>query len=141
MFTEKERDKETGYDYFGARYYDPTLGRFLSVDPHAYRYPSLTPYNYVGNNPLNFIDPTGMDSTDAKNANTDALKVVPFILDWEAVKLALMALGRAAVLLTPLALTGDEGPKEQSAEGEEDAGDRDIDDVDDPAEFPENPAD
>ncbi len=41
---------------------DPAIGRFLSVDPHASSYPSLTPYHYVGNNPLVFVDPTGMDS-------------------------------------------------------------------------------
>jgi RHS repeat-associated protein len=75
-FTEKERDKETGYDYFGARYYDPQIGRFLSVDPHAYRYPSLTPYNYVGNNPLNFIDPSGMDSTSSKKIENDDIVTI-----------------------------------------------------------------
>ena len=45
------------------RYYDAGIGRFLVPDPHADSYPSLTPYHYCGNNPLTFIDPTGMDST------------------------------------------------------------------------------
>jgi uncharacterized protein RhaS with RHS repeats len=40
---------------------DPVLGRFMSVDPHAERYPSWTPYNYVYNNPINGIDPDGRD--------------------------------------------------------------------------------
>ncbi len=64
-FTGKERDTETNYDYFGARYYDSNLGRFLTVDPHSDLYPNLSPYIYCGNNPLGYIDPTGMDSTEA----------------------------------------------------------------------------
>ena len=46
-------------DYFGARYYDPWLGRWLVVDPRADAYPSLSPYVYVANNPLNATDPDG----------------------------------------------------------------------------------
>ncbi len=42
-----------------ARYYDPQTGRWLSVDPLAGKYPSLSPYNYVANNPLKHIDPDG----------------------------------------------------------------------------------
>jgi RHS repeat-associated protein len=62
-FTGKERDSESGLDNFGARYNSSGLGRFMSVDPVAGSLSnpqSLNRYTYVLNNPLNFIDPTGM---------------------------------------------------------------------------------
>ena len=59
-FTGKERDPETGYSYFGARYYDCDLsGLFLSVDPMADKYPSISPYAYCAWNPLKLVDPDG----------------------------------------------------------------------------------
>ncbi|HES59999.1 MAG TPA: hypothetical protein ENO18_06165, partial [Caldithrix sp.] len=45
--------------YFGARYYDPEIGRWMAVDPLSDKYPHLNPYNYVGNNPLSNIDNDG----------------------------------------------------------------------------------
>ncbi|QIK53390.1 RHS repeat-associated core domain-containing protein [Dysgonomonas sp. HDW5B] len=48
------------YDY-SARYYDPGYSRFTTMDPHSENYYSWSPYVYVGNNPMRFIDPTGMD--------------------------------------------------------------------------------
>jgi RHS repeat-associated protein len=66
-FAGKEQDSESGLCYFGARYYDPVLCVFISVDPVAMHRPSvglvnsqrLNAYDYAGNNPLVLIDPDG----------------------------------------------------------------------------------
>jgi RHS repeat-associated protein len=58
-FTGKERDAESGLDYFGARHYMPALARWTSVDPLAEKHPEWSPYNYVLNNPLVPMDPDG----------------------------------------------------------------------------------
>jgi len=60
-FTGKERDEEGGLnlDYYGARYLDPALGRWLSVDPAADLQESISPYAYSLNSPINFTDPDG----------------------------------------------------------------------------------
>ena len=60
-FNGKELDEETGNYYYGARYYDPKTSIWLSVDPLAEKYPGISPYAYVANNPLNYIDPDGRD--------------------------------------------------------------------------------
>jgi len=69
LFTGKERDAESGNDYFGARYYGSSMGRFLSPDwsntPEAVPYADLTNpqslnlYSYVDNNPLSRRDLDG----------------------------------------------------------------------------------
>ncbi|MFT4223742.1 RHS repeat domain-containing protein [Dysgonomonas sp.] len=59
----KELDQMHGlnlYDY-SARYYEPAIGRFTMVDPHAENYYGWSPYHYVGNNPMKYIDPNGKD--------------------------------------------------------------------------------
>ncbi|MEZ4721108.1 MAG: RHS repeat-associated core domain-containing protein [Flavobacteriales bacterium] len=64
-FNGMERDDEvkgTGNSYdFGARIQDPRLGRWLSLDPLAAKYPSMSPYNFGANNPIFFIDYDGRD--------------------------------------------------------------------------------
>ena len=60
-FTGKERDKETTYDYFGARFYDSRIGRWLSIDPSFNKFIKFTPFNYACNNPLTIYDPDNCD--------------------------------------------------------------------------------
>jgi len=61
LFNGKELDEETGLYYYGARYYDAKTSVWQSVDPHAERYPSWSPYCYTFNNPIVFTDPDGRD--------------------------------------------------------------------------------
>ncbi len=65
-FSGKERDTESGLDYFGARYMSSNMGRFSSPDPSGIDYAdfsnpqTLNLYSYVVNNPLRYVDPTGL---------------------------------------------------------------------------------
>ena len=67
-FTGKERDAESGLDYFPARYYGSNMGRWMSPDPSGLYLADpenpqqLNLYAYVGNNPLRFTDPLGLSS-------------------------------------------------------------------------------
>ena len=61
-FNGKEKDDETGYSYYGARYYTDRLSIWLSVDPLADKYPHLSPYAYCANNPVMLVDPDGKAS-------------------------------------------------------------------------------
>ncbi|MDY0987837.1 RHS repeat-associated core domain-containing protein [Flavobacterium sp. CFBP9031] len=64
LFNAKELDKESGLYYFSARYQDPKLGIFISVDPLAEQYAGYSSYAYALNNPVKFTDPSGMSSED-----------------------------------------------------------------------------
>lgn len=66
-YTGKEHDDATGLTYFGARYYDPYLGRFMGVDPAGIDPGdpfTFNRYSYGNNNPYRFIDPDGRQSAD-----------------------------------------------------------------------------
>jgi RHS repeat-associated protein len=60
-FTDKATDAGTGLSYFGARYYDPETGRFITQDPAMYGH---NWYEYCNNNPVRFIDPFGLEFED-----------------------------------------------------------------------------
>jgi len=65
-YTEQIADDETGLYYYGGRYYDPQLGRFVQPDPTVpdpEDSQSLNRYSYVRNNPLNAADPSGLDDS------------------------------------------------------------------------------
>ena len=75
-FTGKEKDSETGFYYFGARYYDPALsGLFISVDPMSDKYPSISPYAYCAWNPVKLVDPDGRDVEIIKNEENKTVTI------------------------------------------------------------------
>ena len=75
-YTGNERDTESGNDYFGARYYGSSMGRFMSPDPTAFSTflsdpQSLNRYMYAENNPLRKIDQNGLWPTEIHNQIID----------------------------------------------------------------------
>ncbi len=92
VFNGKEKDKETygeGNEYdFGARIYNPRIGRWLSVDPKASKYTFASPYNFCLNNPIIFIDPNGAEviihGKDAEAAKTELQKVTSLQISIDA---------------------------------------------------------
>ena len=63
QYTGRERDTETGLNYYRARYYDPSFGRFLGEDPIGFD-GGINLYAYVGDSPTNWIDPSGLKPGD-----------------------------------------------------------------------------
>ena len=66
----KELDVETGMYYYGARYYEPRLSLWMSVDRFAEKYPATSGYNYAINNPVRYIDING-DSIRVSSENRE----------------------------------------------------------------------
>lgn len=76
-FATHEVDKETGLVYMKARYYDPAVGRFVSEDPLGFDGGGFNYYGYVGNNPLNGIDPLGLQGYQYYRGISGTLMVFP----------------------------------------------------------------
>ncbi len=66
---------ENSYDY-GARIYDPRLGKWLSLDPLQAKYPNLSPYNYTANSPLIYRDVDGKDYELVIDHKTKTITIV-----------------------------------------------------------------
>jgi RHS repeat-associated protein len=76
-FNAKELDPETGLAYYGARYYQNKIGVWLSVDPLAEKYPDISPYAFVANNPIFYVDPDGREIiTHRETADDGTVTVV-----------------------------------------------------------------
>jgi len=95
-FNGKENDNEVNgagnqLD-FGGRVYDPRIGRFLSVDPLQEKYPFLSPYNSMANNPLLFVDPDGRSIFFYSTKKSELIKTVTYLA-----MLYMTDMGRAAI--------------------------------------------
>ena len=81
MHVSKEFEQFESIDWYDneARFYDPLLVRFTTPDPLALSYPSLSPYAYCANNPVNFIDPLGSDTINISFSNNKWIFEKPII--------------------------------------------------------------
>lgn len=70
-FNGKENDSETGTQDYGFRIYNPSLGKFLSVDPLSPDYPELTPYQFASNSPIELIDIDGLEGGHCDMAGSE----------------------------------------------------------------------
>ncbi len=77
--------EESGLDwyYFGAKYYDPSIGRFPTIDRFASMYPSLSPYQYGQNNPIYFIEVNGDSTKPSNEEGIDYEETEPIVVEAE----------------------------------------------------------
>jgi len=99
-YTGKEKDA-TGLYYFGARYYDPAIGRFITRDPikgNIMNPQMFNPYVYCLNNPLKYIDPDGRERIDIYDVGEAVCIIGAIILGILSLNPALTSYGVAGAL-------------------------------------------
>ena len=82
-YASKERDAETGLDYFGARYYDPWRGQWNSGDTLTNNTPSISPYIYANDNPIVYIDKEGKYAVKSIGRYIFASTIDPYTIGWQ----------------------------------------------------------
>ncbi len=117
LFTSKELDEETGLYYFGARYYDPRLGRWLSPDPLLGSYLAGAPnrgvfqplnlalYSYAANNPIAILDLDGLVNW-SKFGEAFVKNVGPAIIGGLVVGAMIASGGTLAIVGAAIAVAG-----------------------------------
>lgn len=111
-YTGREFDGETGQYYYRARYYDQNVGRFIGEDPSGFGAGDANLYRYVGNGPINFIDPFGLQSCGCSGSSSinygtvasSGLKSAAFGLG--AIALGGLAVGAGIISAPALAIIG-----------------------------------
>ena len=76
-FQATEFQEDLGLKLYGfdSRFYDPFTWRTVTQDPHAEDYESMSPYSFLGNNPMNMLDPTGMDAISLNGGSENGLAI------------------------------------------------------------------
>jgi RHS repeat-associated protein len=96
-FSAKEKDEETQYSYFGARYYNSDISIWLSVDPMSDKYPNLSPFMYCAGNTVILVDPDGrqifIHGEDAQKTVDEIQKTTSLTLIYDPTTKKLIAIG------------------------------------------------
>ncbi|MGH9746028.1 MAG: RHS repeat-associated core domain-containing protein [Candidatus Acidiferrales bacterium] len=110
QYTARELDSETGLYYYRARYYDPTVGRFLSEDPVHFM-AGTNFYRYVNNNPGLLVDPTGFCPSPPKSPSPwkSICSALPFVGVFNGLAAGGVALGYLSGGVTTLGLGAEVG--------------------------------
>ncbi|QQR84153.1 DNRLRE domain-containing protein [Candidatus Peregrinibacteria bacterium] len=117
QFTGQEYDPESELVYMNARYYSPSLGRFIQKDPvigYEGNALSWNPYVYANNNPLRYNDPTGMDGEEISLVSEPYLPLefsnsTPYLIPFEEIPIYLHRIESAEYAAYNLLLTAGSG--------------------------------
>ncbi len=109
-FDGKALDEETGLYYYGKRFYNPALGRWMSADPtvqHSYDPQDLNRYAYCRNNPIIYTDPTGLGwkSIWKKIKNAFIAEIVVFVASFIIMGPAAFAMPSTYIAATAAAVS------------------------------------
>ncbi|HFU75537.1 MAG TPA: RHS repeat-associated core domain-containing protein, partial [Arcobacter sp.] len=100
-YTARVYDDEDLY-YYRARYYDPTLQRFLSQDPIVFSSGDFNFYRYVGNDPVNLVDPFGLEDCERIRNISEWRQTIQSILNAQArlIKITTLSIKRGSDSVT-----------------------------------------
>jgi RHS repeat-associated protein len=107
-YISREYDPESGLYYYRARYYDAEVGRFLQTDPIGFAGGDANLYAYVGNNPVNWIDPLGLLTFQLFGQTINigvSVSFLPINIAWTEGRFSLSNLSFNAIIL-PLSAGG-----------------------------------
>jgi RHS repeat-associated protein len=109
-FAGKPYDSATGLSYMGARYYQPSIGRFMAIDPRGFddkNVHSFNRYAYANNNPYKYVDPDGHSPIDVAFLVYDLGKLAQAVYTGTGVAAAAIDVGLSVVgVASPIPFAG-----------------------------------